>query len=462
MAAATSILHRANEAVAKEQRLAAVNELQSRVEDWKGHQIDHFGDLMLFGTFTVLKGEGAKEVEREVREIFFSLSPYCRNRLRQAIEENWNASHMFNPLQSPPPLDWRLGGMVPVVPGSEECTSPILYTVGSMDPDLVTKETSNQAHTGVKTSEIPFPQHYASGPEGVPEEAQNAHPRDKLRRTFAALRKKPSRSSLYAKSLLGYSPRPLQSPSTASFISPSLASPLTPYPPTRPSSGNEGSLCPPTPSRSSKGAGFGKLSEFGSKIRAGGRFFRVVTDKTQPVEATDLVTYPNLHLFNGALKDGNQFLTPRMGYLPQPTPGHVGRIDSYINPKATKLEKDVIEELKLTDPVRIQYKVYLFERILLCCKEVNPNKPKNKMLGNTKPLVDKKGKPRLQLKGRIFMQNVTDVISVVRSGMLSRECSLLVRELTMYQRNPSTNYRYTGKAIPALKTLLFASTMSRT
>ena len=462
MAAATSILHRANEAVAKEQRLAAVNELQSRVEDWKGHQIDHFGDLMLFGTFTVLKGEGAKEVEREVREIFFSLSPYCRNRLRQAIEEDWNAYHVFNPLRSPLPLDWRLGGMVPVVPGSEECTSPISYTVGSMDPELVTMEHPNQVHTGVQTSEVPFPQHHASGVEGVPGEAHDAYPGVKLRRTFPTLRSKPSRSSLFTKSFLGNSPRPLQSPSTASLVSPSLPSPLSPYPPTRESSGNEGSSGPPTPSRSGKGAGFGKLSEFGSKMRAGRRFFKVVPDRTQHVQATEIVTYPNLRLFNGALKDGNQFLTPRVGYLPKQTLGHVARIDPHTNRKPTQLEKDVIEEFNLTDPVRIQYKVYLFERILLCCKEVNPNKPKNKMLGNTKPLVDKKGKPRLQLKGRIFMQNVTDVISVVRAGISNRECNFVGQELTGYQRNLSTRCRYTGKAIPELKTLLFVSTMSRT
>jgi hypothetical protein len=64
-------------------------------------------------------------------------------------------------------------------------------------------------------------------------------------------------------------------------------------------------------------------------------------------------------------------------------------------------------------PVREQYKIYLFERILLCCKEINPNKAKNKMLSSNKPLVDKKGKPKLQLKGRIFMQNVTDVAYIM-------------------------------------------------
>lgn len=69
--------------------------------------------------------------------------------------------------------------------------------------------------------------------------------------------------------------------------------------------------------------------------------------------------------------------------------------------------------------VEREYKIYLFERILLCCKEMNPNKPKSKYLGNNKPLLDKQGKPKLQLKGRIFMQNVTDVISVVKQGMSS-------------------------------------------
>ncbi len=39
------------------------------------------------------------------------------------------------------------------------------------------------------------------------------------------------------------------------------------------------------------------------------------------------------------------------------------------------------------------------------------------MLGTSKPLIDKKGKLKLQLKGRIFMQNVTDVVTVKRAGV---------------------------------------------
>ena len=68
--ATTAILERANQAADKEQRLAAVEDLQSRVDDWKGHQLQYFGELVLYGTHTVLKGESPKEVEREVRLSF--------------------------------------------------------------------------------------------------------------------------------------------------------------------------------------------------------------------------------------------------------------------------------------------------------------------------------------------------------------------------------------------------------
>jgi cell division control protein 24 len=52
--------------------------------------------------------------------------------------------------------------------------------------------------------------------------------------------------------------------------------------------------------------------------------------------------------------------------------------------------------------------------ILLCCKEVNTTKQKNKITG--RQLVDRKGRPKLQLKGRIFMQNVTDILSSAKPG----------------------------------------------
>lgn len=72
-----------------------------------------------------------------------------------------------------------------------------------------------------------------------------------------------------------------------------------------------------------------------------------------------------------------------------------------------------------------QYHVYLFETILLCCKDIDLSKPKNKL--SNKQLVDKRGKPKLQLKGRIFMQNVTDLVSLAKPGMDETPSSLYLR-----------------------------------
>ncbi|KAI9845986.1 MAG: hypothetical protein M1837_004392 [Sclerophora amabilis] len=64
--------------------------------------------------------------------------------------------------------------------------------------------------------------------------------------------------------------------------------------------------------------------------------------------------------------------------------------------------------------VEKEYKIYLFECILLCCKDLNHNKPKNKVM--SKSATEKKTKPKLQLKGRIFMQNVTDILKLQKPG----------------------------------------------
>jgi len=66
----------------------------------------------------------------------------------------------------------------------------------------------------------------------------------------------------------------------------------------------------------------------------------------------------------------------------------------------------------------VQYHIFLFERILLCCKDINPNKQKTKlMMAKDKPSHAGKGKPRLQLKGRIYMANVTDIVCLQKPGL---------------------------------------------
>ncbi|KAI1084909.1 hypothetical protein F5B20DRAFT_568178 [Whalleya microplaca] len=63
-----------------------------------------------------------------------------------------------------------------------------------------------------------------------------------------------------------------------------------------------------------------------------------------------------------------------------------------------------------------EYEIYLFECILLCCKELQPNKTKEKKDKNkTAPKVRNKNN-KLQLKGRIFMTNVTEVLSFAKPG----------------------------------------------
>jgi cell division control protein 24 len=73
----------------------------------------------------------------------------------------------------------------------------------------------------------------------------------------------------------------------------------------------------------------------------------------------------------------------------------------------------------------VQYEIYLFQCILLCCKEITPGKSKDK-----KDKARSSGpKPRtknakLQLKGRIFMTNVTDVVAISKTGKHIKTISL--------------------------------------
>jgi cell division control protein 24 len=93
---------------------------------------------------------------------------------------------------------------------------------------------------------------------------------------------------------------------------------------------------------------------------------------------------------------------------------------------APTLAKRFADSMGITAPTYEQYTIYLFERILLCCKEINPNKSKDKVMGIQKDKKDKnKSKEpnksaKLQLKGRIFMTNVTDVIALGKQGNVFR------------------------------------------
>jgi cell division control protein 24 len=66
-----------------------------------------------------------------------------------------------------------------------------------------------------------------------------------------------------------------------------------------------------------------------------------------------------------------------------------------------------------------EYHVYLFERILLCCKETNTKKPQSKSSPLIKSSNRKQKRASLQLKGRIFIHNITAVVNNSRAGCKS-------------------------------------------
>src|SRR4051812_15231354 len=69
-----------------------------------------------------------------------------------------------------------------------------------------------------------------------------------------------------------------------------------------------------------------------------------------------------------------------------------------------------------------EYHIYLFSRILIMCKDVNANKPKNR-LANTRQTMSMRGKPKMNLKGRIYFTNVTGVTPQSTPGNYSLQIS---------------------------------------
>ncbi len=68
-----------------------------------------------------------------------------------------------------------------------------------------------------------------------------------------------------------------------------------------------------------------------------------------------------------------------------------------------------------------EYHIYLFHRILIMCKDVNAQKSKNKM--SSRPAVSLRGKPRMNLKGRIYLTNVTNITPSSSPGNYSLQIS---------------------------------------
>ena len=461
-AAAEAILHRANDAVAKEQRLGAVAELQSRVEDWKGHKLDHFGELLLYGNFTVLKGEGAKEVEREVRNIFDSQNPKCRAivrrtcpqvpSLRSFCSSRTGKTKLLAPLinSSTSSFQSKLKG-VPEESFRDAYEEPLTPT--PIDRSIVIAQADRTSPS--MPPEDPLPRSSRKNSPRYNIFPDTSRPSPKIGPPLVGSPKIGSPmigSPMVGSPMIGspmvgspivgspmvdfpfmrfpkigsakISPRTPSSPYT--FFTPESSSQISLVKPYNSFDDIEGEQ-PHTPSRVGKAKAPGALSKFGNSYIMKARRKKLLANALSRLSPKQDCDCPFVY-FNGLLKP----FTDLLFWVP-PAPSHVieevPEKPKKILWKKTKgdqtkvhktwpstLEKDHANELGLDVPVRVQYKIYLFQRILLCCKEINPNKPKNKMLGTSKPLTDKKGKLRLQLKGRIFMQNVTDVVSVQKGN----------------------------------------------
>ncbi|KAF1950932.1 hypothetical protein CC80DRAFT_220235 [Byssothecium circinans] len=96
MVAAAAILERTNAAIDREDRLEAVEDLKTMVEDWKGHRIEGFGELLLYGQYTVLKGDGmnGKNEEREYKIYLFEMILLCCKELSAKKAKNLNRTQV--------------------------------------------------------------------------------------------------------------------------------------------------------------------------------------------------------------------------------------------------------------------------------------------------------------------------------------------------------------------------------
>lgn len=66
--AAERVLHKANDAVNRALLDEALDDLVSRVDDWKSHKVEQFGKLLMHGVYGVITGKN--DQEKDVRNPF--------------------------------------------------------------------------------------------------------------------------------------------------------------------------------------------------------------------------------------------------------------------------------------------------------------------------------------------------------------------------------------------------------
>ncbi|KAI9814601.1 MAG: hypothetical protein M1827_003157 [Pycnora praestabilis] len=423
--AATDVLERANSVVDKEARFEAMNDLSSRVEDWKGHKIEHFGDLLLYGTYTVLKGDGIKDVERENRRIPVRSASIPATPVFEVIaSERASSPHIMEADRASKLIKVlnRSDSVLPVhevLEGSERsfCSKEI----AQVSPPLSHSHSSffpSDESIQVASEEQKITKRHQSIKIPAYDDNSESHMSHIEGLGFSEQQKTPiSPKTIHMQNNAGFNihqPKSTntspQSPNNSAYAMPGgMSIWSTKFESTLrwghsscdDFQGGVGSgtltqytLSPKSKTTSSPG-------QLGMANDIHGKAFRQVPlgrkgKRRNAFTHQDLTSFLK---FNGPFSNHSHFFS-RTGQTSGLSPLEI----AYANEKGMQF------------PFIFQYKVYLFERILLCCKEINPNKQKNKIMGTNKPAVDKKGRLKLQLKGRIFMQNVTETVSLQKPG----------------------------------------------
>ena len=453
------MLKQANTAIDKQQRQLAVDELRSRVEEWKGHDIQQFGELLLYGTFTVVKGDGRNDVEREVGDTISKPSRYARakarlgsfpfvadsansepksdssvsapNRLASHRKQSGSASESSTPGSSrKSSRQYSFDTLSPSTPASSQAPLSALTRLESWDDAILRAWTSPSPHMEQANEDYFYPNYHAiarSKEEELRSLEDQTRPRKKsLRHILAGL------TPINTQPVPASSKTVPSTPASAKHIaflpgmpgqlgscSSQLYSPTgmdqdlgisRTVPPT-PTASRSTEVVPESRGRPRHSSSYGRGSRDGimHRQRLQGLPKRHGLRSKVGSPAGMLTTF-------NSIMDGKERNRNRSSVSP------LNSKDVYLEQFGcdlagnSNLEKKYANENGVLSPCFDQYKIYLFERILLCCKEQNPNKQKNKVMSMNKPAVDKKGKPRLQLKGRIFMQNVTETLSLQKPG----------------------------------------------
>lgn len=118
-AAAKRITDKINEAQRRAENLQTVQNLASRVDDWKGHHVSQFGELLLDDVFIVTKSE----VDREYHVFLFERIILCCKEDTSAAGNNKKVSKSNSLLKKPHANGSPMSGLAG---GSKKKTTPLL------------------------------------------------------------------------------------------------------------------------------------------------------------------------------------------------------------------------------------------------------------------------------------------------------------------------------------------------